>query len=423
MIDLASILQQVLRSLSEFYVWYIAIGVAIILVNDLTFMPLAIIHDRILGKYRDFDVPPLVSVLVPAHNEEKVIENLLRTLFEQTYKNMEIIVINDASTDSTRRILEPYAYRRQIRLLNLQAPNTGKHAAINAGLEVARGEFIVVSDADGLLERDAVANMIRPFVDENVMSVSGNIKVANRVNLLTKCQALEYMRDINIPRRAFDLLNITLVVPGPLGAFRRSVVGHVGEYDPDTVTEDFDITVKIQKARDGRQIASRNVTNAVAYTEAPEKLKDLIRQRTRWYGGMAQTFQKHQKYRMWTGSGSYSRLGVPYLFATLFVVPVLELIMTGVTILAIIRGAIFPIAVAFLVFTVMETLTSLLAISLDNEDWRLAYFSPLYVLGYRQLLDLIRVHSYLKAMRGRLGWGRAARIGETAAKARTALQT
>jgi cellulose synthase/poly-beta-1,6-N-acetylglucosamine synthase-like glycosyltransferase len=367
-------------------------------------------------------VPPLVSVLIPAHNEEKVIENLLRTLFEQTYKNMEIIVINDASTDNTRRILEPYAYRRQIRLLNIDPPNVGKHAAINAGLEVAKGEIIVVVDADGLLERDAVANMVRPFVDENVMSVSGNIKVANRINLLTRCQALEYIRDINIPRRAFDLLNITLVVPGPLGAFRRSVMGHVGEYDPDTVTEDFDVTVKIQKARDGRQIASRNITNAIAYTEAPEKLKDLIRQRTRWYGGMAQTYLKHRRYRMWTGSGSYSRLGVPYLFATLFVVPILELIMTGVTILAIIRGAFLPIAVAFLVFTVMETLTSLLAISMDKEDWRLAYLSPLYVLGYRQLLDLIRVHAYVKAVRGRLAWGRAVRVGDTAVRARTALQ-
>lgn len=391
-----------------------------ILVNDLTFLPLALIHDRLLVQYRKFDFPPSVSILIPAHNEEKDIESLLRTLFEQTYKNMEIVVINDGSTDNTRSILEPYANQGKIRLLNLDPPNLGKYAALNLGIKIAKGDIIVVIDADGLLERDAVANMVVPFADPNVMSVSGNIRVANPVNTLARCQALEYIRDINIPRRAFDLLNIALVVPGPLGAFRRSVAMYVGEYDPDTVTEDFDITVKVQKARDGRQIASRNITNAVAYTEVPERLSDLIRQRTRWYGGMAQTYAKHQRYRMWRGSGSYSRIGVPYLFYTMFIVPILELIMFGVTLIGLVLDPL-AILIAYVIFVSLETMTSILGVMLDHADWRLVLLSPLYVVGYRQLLDFIRVRAYIEAWRGRLGWERAQRFGDTSAKARSAL--
>ncbi len=422
MIDLTLILQQVLRLLPGIYFWFVTIGVTVILVNDLTFILLALIHDRLQARYSEFDVPPPVSVIVPTHNEEKGIEALLQTLLEQTYRNLEILVINDGSTDNTAKILAPYATKGQIRLLNLDPPNTGKHAALSAGIKLAKGELIAVVDADGLLERDTIAKLVLPFRDPNIMSVSGNIRVANPINLLTRCQSLEYIRDINIPRRAFDLLNITLVVPGPLGAFRRSVLTYVGEYDPDTVSEDFDVTVKIQKARDGRQVASRNVTNSVAYTEAPEKLKDLFKQRKRWYGGMAQTFGKHQRYRMWRGSGSYSMIGVPYLFATLFVIPVLELGMTAITILAIATGVFYEILVAYLVFTAMEILTSILAVSLDRADWGLVLLSPLFVIGYRQLLDLIRVYAYIEVKRGRLGWERAQRFGDTAAKARSALR-
>ncbi len=423
MIDLTALIQLILRSMSGAYFWYIAIGVVVILINDVTFLPLALIHDRLLARYAMLNghAPvPLVSLLVPAHNEQEDIESLLRTLFEQTYKNMEIVIINDGSTDNTRSILEPYAQQGRIRLLNLGPPNIGKHAALNAGIKIAKGEIVIVVDADGLLERDAVANMVLPFRDPNVMSVSGNIRVANPVNILTKCQSLEYTRDINIPRRAFDLLNITLVIPGPLGAFRRSVAIDVGQYDADTVTEDFDITVKVQKARDGRQIASRNITNAVSYTEAPERLRDLIRQRKRWYGGMAQTFMKHQRYRMWRGSGAYSRIGVPYLLYTLFIIPILELIMFGLTLIGLALDPI-GIMIAYIIFSALEILTSIIAVGLDHADWRLVLLSPLYVIGYRQLLDLIRVYAYIETLRGRLGWTRAQRFGDTSVKARSAL--
>lgn len=422
LIDFASIVQLIYQTMPVIYVWYVAIGVAIILVNDLTFIPLAVIHRRLQERYRRFDDPPLVSVLVPAHNEEKNIESLLQTLFEQTYQNLEIVVVNDGSTDNTRRILEPYAYVGRIRLVNLGPPNVGKHGALNTGMKVAKGEFFVVVDADGILEREAIANMILPFSDPNVMSVSGNVRVANRINLLTRCQALEYVRDINIPRRAFDLLNITLVIPGPLGAFRRSVTADVGQYDADTVTEDFDLTVKIQKARNGKQIASRCLSNAVAYSEAPENLAGLIRQRKRWYGGMSQTFRKHQRNRMWRGSGAYSRVGVPYLFITLFILPVLELITTSLTLIGFFLAP-FEILVAFLIFTAMETLTSVIAITMDHEDYRLVFLSPLYVFGYRQLLDLIRIYSYGQALLGRLSWEKPQRMGGVSTKARSALRT
>ena len=116
----------------------------------------------------------------------------------------------------------------------------------------------------------------------------------------------------------------------------------------------------------------------------------------------------------------YSRVGVPYLFYSLFIIPVLELIMFGVTLIGLVVDPI-GIIIAYVIFTVMETMTSILGVMLDHADWRLVLLSPLYVIGYRQLLDFIRVYSYIEASRGRLGWERAQRFGDTSIKARSVL--
>ncbi|MBS7656127.1 glycosyltransferase family 2 protein [Candidatus Bathyarchaeota archaeon] len=391
--------------------WFIVIGLTIILFNDFVVLPLSLIHDKLQKKYRLQTFNPLVSVIIPAHNEEKVIGRLIETLLEQTYKKMEIIVVNDGSTDSTKQVLIPYLKKGKIKLVDIPPPNIGKFGALNAGIAVSEGSIIVVADADGLFERNTIANLVAPFENPYVASVAGNVKVGNRVNLLTKCQALEYIRDINLPRRAMDLLDISIVIPGPLSAFRRNAIEAVGIYDGDTVTEDFDLTVKIHKARDGILFICRNITNAVVYTEAPEKIKDIIKQRIRWYGGMAQTIKKHLDKKLIWKSGAYSVIGVPYLIVTLFIIPILDLIVTGFSIWVSIIGGFVWILLSYLIYTILETLTSLLGLLLDREDWRLVAFSPLFVFGYRQLIDMIRIYAFVKSILGKLGWYRASRYG------------
>jgi cellulose synthase/poly-beta-1,6-N-acetylglucosamine synthase-like glycosyltransferase len=400
--------------------WLLVIGLATILITDFTFIPLALIHDRLQEKYPDPKEYPLVTVIVPAHNEEKNIGNLLNTLLDQSYPNMEILVVNDGSTDNTAQIVRDYR-RHNVQLLDLPRPNSGKHAALNYGLTIANGEIIVFMDADGLVEHTCITRMVAAMQNPHVYAVAGNVKVANRVSVLTKMQAIEYIRDINVPRRAFDLLDVSVVIPGPLGAFRKRYLRTVGAYDPDTVAEDFDTTVKVHKARDGLLVGVRNVTDAVAYTEAPERIRDLIKQRKRWYGGMTQTVIKHSDRRLALHAGTYSSTTVPYIYLTLFAIPLLELVMTSIGLTLAILTGFFWYVVAFIVYSLLETLTSLLALRLDKEDLRLVVLSPMFVLGYRQLLDLIRVYAFYEILRGRMKWSRSERYGSMREKTKTAI--
>ena len=401
--------------------WLFVIGLATILVSDFTFIPLAIIHDRLQILYEEVRDRPLVTVIVPAYNEERTIGSLLATLVDQSYENLEILVVNDGSTDNTVDAVRGYLHDTRVQLIDLPKPNTGKASAINAGIAVANGQIVITMDADGLVEHNAVMRIVAAMQNPMVSAVAGNVKVANRVNMLTRLQALEYIRDINIPRRAFDLMDTSIVIPGPLAAFRTRDLRAVGNYDPDTIAEDFDITIKMHKAKTGAQLEVRNVTDATCYTEAPENLHDLVMQRQRWYGGMTQSIIKHSDWKFFVKSGTYSAAAVPYIYLTLFVVPMLELVMSGLSVvLAVLTGVVWYI-LAFIIYTTLESLTSLLALRLDNEDESLVAYSPAFVLGYRQLLDLIRLYSFYVLMKGSLSWTRAERYGGTQEKVKSAL--
>ncbi|MEM4375040.1 MAG: glycosyltransferase family 2 protein, partial [Nitrososphaerota archaeon] len=219
-----------------------------------------------------------VSVIIPAYNEEKWIAKTIEALLETDYPNLEIIVVDDGSTDRTYEIALQYR-RRGVVVLHKE--NGGKASAINYGLLYARGEIIFTVDADSLVSRNAITLMTSYFRDSRVVGVAGNVRVVNKVNWLTGNQALEYVTQINLLRRATASLGVVQVMPGPLSAFRREVLEGLGKYDRDTVTEDFDITVKLLKSGGILQAP----TKALAYTEAPTRLGDFYRQRIRWYRG------------------------------------------------------------------------------------------------------------------------------------------
>ncbi|HID17843.1 TPA: glycosyltransferase family 2 protein [Candidatus Bathyarchaeota archaeon] len=382
--------------------WILVCGLATILVTDFIFIPLAFYDSLKREEEASLEEYPLVSIIVPAHNEETSIKDCVDALLEADYPNKEIIVVNDGSTDGTRRAVEPYASEGKLILIN--KVKGGKSTAINAGVSVSRGKIIIAIDADTLIQRDAIKRLVAKFKDPKVVAVAGNVKVGNRTNLLTKCQALEYVRDIQIPRRSFDLLLSVLVVPGPLGAYRREALTQVGEYDKDVVTEDFDATVKVLKV--GSVV---NEPKAIAYTEAPRTLKDLYNQRRRWYGGMLQTVVKHRP--SWWRFGVYSFIGIPYLIATLLIVPPLELTVSGIAVWQALVGEWKAVLLIFGLFAILELLTSLFALTLGGDDPRLAVLSPLYVVGYRQLLDAMRLMAYASLLTRRLDWSRARRVG------------
>lgn len=328
---------------------------------------------------------------MPAYNEEKCIERTIESLLEVRYPNKEIIVVDDGSTDKTYELAVRYVSKG---VKVVRRSNGGKSAALNYGMLFARGEIIVTVDADSLIGRNALVEVAKWFQDPTITAVCGNVKVLNRTNFLTKCQALEYITDINVAKRAFSILGSTMVVPGVFGAFRRSVLEGTGFYDPDTVTEDFDTTLKALKSGGVVQTTS----SAIAYTEAPESLIDYYKQRLRWYKGTFQVLIKHRDVLINPTFGSLSIIGYPYILLSMVFVPVCGFVALISGILACVLGATLEFLQMLGLFISLETVFSILAIQLDNEDLKLSLYAPFFVIGYRHLRDLIRLKSLLLSL-------------------------
>ena len=252
---------------------------------------------------------PLVTVIVPAYNEEKTLGKTVDALLKLSYPNKEIIVVDDGSTDGT---LETAKMHAKNDLTNVTTkPNGGKWDALNSGAKAANGEFIVCIDADTLLDSNALQHLIKHFNDPNIAAVAGNVKVGNRRGLLTKLQALEYVVGINLHRRSEANLQNVTVVPGPIGAFRTSALKEIGLFEGDTFAEDADITLKILKA--GYKTVYE--PQAIGYTEAPRSMTSLAKQRYRWYRGSFQVLSKHKDI---TFNKKYGRTGIFVMPWTIF---------------------------------------------------------------------------------------------------------
>jgi peptidoglycan-N-acetylglucosamine deacetylase len=235
---------------------------------------------------------PRVAVFIPAFNEEKVIVRTIRSVLNSDYDNLHVIVIDDGSSDRTFEVARE-AYAKDIaagRVQVLTKPNGGKAAALNYALDHIDEEFYVGIDADTVIAMDAVSKLLPHFEDPAVGAVAGNAKVGNRVNLWTRWQALEYITSQNFERRALDLFNVVMVVPGAIGAWRTAGVKAAGGYPINTVAEDADLTMSLLEQKYKVVYEDR----ALAFTEAPIDANGLMRQRFRWSFGILQAVWKHR---------------------------------------------------------------------------------------------------------------------------------
>ena len=293
--------------LNQIATYLFLVSLAVFLIRNSVALGGAFLHKRREQRDSNSDVTDgksLVTVIVPAYNEEKAIGKTVEALLKLSYVNKEIIVVDDGSTDKTFEVARKY----ENAFINvITKPNGGKWDALNTGVKAAKGEFIVCIDADTLIDSDAIQHLINHFSDPDVAAVAGNVKVGNRHSLLTKLQALEYVVGINLYRRSEAFLEKVTVVPGPIGAFRASVLKEVGLFEGDTVAEDADVTYKILKAGYKTVYESR----AIVYTEAPTSMTELAKQRYRWYRG---GFQVLSKYKDMAFNKEYGRTGT-------FVVP------------------------------------------------------------------------------------------------------
>lgn len=381
--------------------------------NEFSYIPLAFYHDRIRKERAPTRLSrfPSICVIIPAHNEEKTVETAITTLLEQSYPNKEIMIVNDGSTDATAAVAAPYAASGQVTLLN-RRESGGKAVAVNTGIAATHAEIVVVVDADSALQRDALMRIAAHFENEEVKALSGNVKVGNNVNVLTNLQSLEYIRGINLRRRAFDILDSEIVVPGAAGAFRKSTYGEVGTLDTSTVVEDMDQTMKLSKA--AKDILYDPLV--VAFTEVPESLRGLVRQRVRWYGGTLQVFLKHR--HSWWKFGALSLIGFPYLILTMFFVPVLELVTLTLLFVYLYQQLFLGVLLAALSVLAIEFVLSATAVYLERANWRLVLYTPVYAFVYRYVLDIIRFKAYLDVFRGKIGWARVQRYGDLSGKIR-----
>ena len=373
-------------------------------------LPLSIYHKHLETEFSNKLKPeghwPSVSIIVPAHNEEKVIEKCIEALLEIDYPKKEVIVVDDGSADRTYELATRYE-QEGVKVFH-RSNAGGKSVALNTGILFAKGEIIVTCDADSLIDRSAIRKIATRFEDPLVNAVAGNVKVLNRTNLLTRCQALEYIVDLNIYRRVFDVFGAVPVVPGPLAAFRKSALNEIGFYDRDTLTEDFDITVKILKT--GKIV--RALSEASVYTEAPASWKDFYGQRLRWSRGTFQTLLKHSDVFRNSRFGSVYNLTFPYILLSMLFIPLASLVSIAVIIAAALTGSVFQVLYVMGGFILLQATYSFLAIQMDNEDLKLTVYSPLFVVGYKEIRNFIKIKALIDILRKKeMKWGAIQRVG------------
>ena len=231
---------------------------------------------------------PLVSVVVAGRNESAVIQATIRCLLDQDYPDIEIIVVDDASEDEMADLARPFARKGLIRFVKNEGSRGrgGKPTGANLGLRLARGEFVVLLDADTTFDRSMVRKMLAYFADPSVGAVAGNIFVLNRdTNLLSRLQTIEYAIGIDIHKRFTNVTGCALQGSGAITAFRRAPLVALGGWDPE-LAEDTDISFRMVRA--GWRIAF--ASDAVALTEVPTRLSVLARQRARWDRGGLRIF-------------------------------------------------------------------------------------------------------------------------------------
>ncbi|MFW1676221.1 glycosyltransferase [Pontibacter sp. JAM-7] len=236
---------------------------------------------------------PRVSVLIPAWNEEVGIVKTLRSALNSDYPDLEIVVINDGSTDGTHQQIQDFlqslpAEHRQL-FCYLKLPNGGKAKAMNCGLERASGELIVTVDADSLLDRQAVGRLVARFADPDVAAVAGNVVIGNRARSIECLQQLEYLYGFFF-KRGDSVFNSVYIIGGAAAAYRRDVLQQLGGFDHSIITEDIEISTRIL----AHGYKTRYAHDAVVYTEGPSDWKGLCNQRLRWKFGRLQTFFRHR---------------------------------------------------------------------------------------------------------------------------------
>ena len=414
---------------------------------------------RILGS----EISPTITMIAPAHNEEATVIESVRALLTLQYPNLEVIVVNDGSADRTLAVLlqefEMFPlypiYRRRIEtkpvrgiyrsrintnLTVVDKHNGGKADALNVGMNIASSELVCAIDADTLIEPDAMLRMARPFLtEEGVVAAGATIRIANssevkagrvihtRVpkNALAGFQVGEYLRAFLFGRLGWNRLGGNLIISGAFGLFRREEVLAAGGYLEETVGEDMELVACLRKrgydTKGPRKVDF--IPDPVAWTEAPESLRVLGRQRDRWHRGLADTLWRYRRLMFNPRYGALGMVVYPYFVLVELLAPVVEIIGLIGLVVGLSIGAInMPFAILFfLVAYGLGMVLTICTIALEEYSYhryertadrsRMLLWALLENLGYRQMTVIWRLRGLIKYLRRRNEWGAMTRTG------------
>jgi len=410
--NLKSIFIATSNSFIKFGVVLIFIFTMLIITRYLLLMFFSIL--QVVKRSADEDVGTFkkdtVSIIVPCYNEQDVIIPSLKSTIAQTYPNVEILVIDDGSSDRTYELAKTFEFDDGHRSLKvLSKPNGGKSRALNYAIKKAKGNLICCVDADSKLDKYAIELLVQHFQDPEIAAVAGSVSVVNTDTFLTKLQSLEYIQGLNMVKNGQSYLKLVNIIPGPLGMFRKEAMREVGYYSHDTFAEDCDLTLSL--IAKGYKIDFE--PDAVAHTEAPENLLDLLKQRYRWTRGILQAIKKNKKY-LWNlrSKPSISFVMWYMLFESVFW-PFMQ-----------IWGDIFMIYLAlstgtsqlllfwWIMFTVLDVAGAIYCLLITREKLSLAAYSTIYRLAFISVINIAKVFATIEEWFNiEMGWGKLERKG------------
>ena len=328
---------------------------------------------------------PKMSIIVPAHNEEKTIQSCIQSLQKLDYPEYEVLVVDDGSTDKT---FEKASQCKGIKVIHQE--NQGKPKALNSGIQASNGQIILTVDADTTVDQQALKKIAARYETNNKLgAVSGNVKVIAAPTILNVIQSAEYTTGINLIKKGQSMLGSVMIVPGPVAALRREAVEKAGFFSDDTFAEDFDITLKIIKS--GYRVEYEEAS--LAYTEAPKTTEDLIKQRRRWYRGMIQVLDKHKDMYFNSKYGSAGTIGVPNLWLEA-ISPFLNIGLLLVTLLTwLLTGEIYSSLTGIALFLFISLAIGVIGLSLEPKPEKRNYLALPLLMFYNTFLDGIRIMS------------------------------
>lgn len=368
-------------------------------------------------------LPPLkshtVTAVIAAYNEEAVIESTVLALLRSDHKKLKVVVVDDGSTDRTGEILDRLALLHQGRVRVFHLPNGGKSRALNHAFDRVETELVVTLDADTIFRPATVTYLISPFRDDRVGAVAGFIKVGNIRGLWTAWQALEYITSIGVERTGQSQAGVITVVPGACAAWRRSAVLQVGGYRSDTLAEDCELTLRLQRRK--YKVVQSN--RAVAYTEAPQRLRPLLKQRFRWTYGNMQALWKHRDMMLRPRYGLLGMVVMPYTYFSL-AMPIIFLPVIWASLIASFVGGTPPNVIGYLaLFTIAQFVICLCGVVITKSSPLHLLITPFFRVISEPLRAYLIYRSFFAALKGKAhGWNKLQRTGAVKMRGERAVQ-